>query len=74
MKDQVVKLNEMSIPAVYIADENELNYEKVTQEKYKFIIGSPESVITDKFTSLLKALSKEISIIFIQESHCVSTM
>ena len=74
MKEQVKKLNEISVPAIYLGDEEDVTCDKLIATKCKIIIGAPESLLQARFTSLMRSLQKNISVLFIDESHCIRTM
>ena len=75
MKDQVDTLNELGIPAVYVNSTlTELEYSQTIQNiiynVYKIIYVAPERLNSDSFINLLNSL--DISMITIDEAHCVS--
>lgn len=75
MKDQVDALKEMGIKAAFINSSlstKELNEvtENVEAGEYKLIYVAPERLVGDGFLKLLKSI--EISLIAIDEAHCVS--
>ena len=74
MKEQVKKLDDISVPAIYLGDKDDVTYDKIMTNNCKFIIGAPESLLHDKFTTLLRNLRDNISVIFIDESHCIKSM
>ena len=75
MKDQVDGLNEIGIPATYINSTlTDLEYsqtiENILYNVYKIIYVAPERLNSDTFINLLNKL--DISMITIDEAHCVS--
>ena len=75
MKDQVDSLNEVGIPATYInSNLTETEYyqtiENILYDVYKIIYVAPERLNSDTFINLLNKL--DISMITIDEAHCVS--
>lgn len=75
MKDQVDSLNQVGIPATYINSSlNETDYLQTIQNiyhgMYKIIYVAPERFFSDTFISMLNFL--DISMIAIDEAHCVS--
>lgn len=75
MKDQVDGLISRGIAATYVAstlskEEQEKRLNQIQQDNCKFIYVSPEKLKNKKFTALLSSL--HISLIVIDESHCVS--
>lgn len=75
MKDQVDSLNEVGIPATFI--NSSLSFRDYTQTidnvklgMYKIIYIAPERLSSDTFLNLLNSL--DISMIAIDEAHCVS--
>lgn len=75
MKDQVDGLNQVGIPATYINSSlTESDYLQTIQNiyhgMYKIIYVAPERFFSDTFISMLNFL--DISMIAIDEAHCVS--
>lgn len=75
MQDQVKALNEAGIPAAFINSSLSENmfYETVNRARrgvYKIIYVAPERLVTDSFLEL--AHSIEISMITVDEAHCIS--
>ena len=75
MKDQVDGLNEIGIPATYINStltdsEYSQTIENILYNVYKIIYVAPERLNSDTFINLLNKL--DISMITIDEAHCVS--
>ena len=75
MKDQVDGLNEIGIPATYINStltdfEYSQTIENILYNVYKIIYVAPERLNSDTFINLLNRL--DISMITIDEAHCVS--
>lgn len=75
MKDQVDGLIKRNITGTYLAstlpkEEQQRRLEDIQKNKYKFVYVSPEKLKSTSFVQLLSAL--EISLVVIDESHCVS--
>lgn len=75
MKDQVDSLNEIGISATYINStlgNNDLIYriEEIKDKKYKIIYIAPERLNTHMFLQLMNSI--EVSLVAIDEAHCVS--
>ena len=75
MKDQVNSLNQLGISAAYINSSlNYGQYAKVLQNaavlKYRIIYVAPERLQSEEFFSFIKSV--KISMITIDEAHCVS--
>ena len=75
MKDQVDSLNEIGIPATYInstltSSEYTQTIENIFHNVYKIIYVAPERLNSETFINLLNKI--EISMISIDEAHCVS--
>lgn len=75
MKDQVDSLNEIGIPATYVNSTlTDLEYsqtiENILYNVYKIIYVAPERLSSDTFINLLNRI--DISMITIDEAHCVS--
>ena len=75
MKDQVDGLNEIGIPATFINStltdfEYSQTIENILYNVYKIIYVAPERLNSDTFINLLNKL--DISMITIDEAHCVS--
>lgn len=75
MKDQVDSLNEIGIPATYINstlsyNSYEQTIENILNNVYKIIYVAPERLNSDTFLNLLNKI--DISMITIDEAHCVS--
>ncbi|HWR61367.1 MAG TPA: DNA helicase RecQ [Clostridia bacterium] len=75
MKDQVDTLNEMGIKAAFInsslgAQEYRSVMSKAHKGEYKLLYIAPERLDTDSFWSLVSGL--DISIVAVDEAHCVS--
>lgn len=75
MKDQVDSLNDLGIPATYINStlsysSYEQTLENIYQNVYKIIYVAPERLDSDTFINLLNKI--DISMITIDEAHCVS--
>ena len=75
MKDQVDSLNQVGIPATFI--NSSLSYreymqtiENISHNMYKIIYIAPERLLVESFLRLLSSL--KISMIAIDEAHCVS--
>lgn len=75
MKDQVQALNQMGVYAAYLNSSLTMNqYFKALEfaktGKYKIIYVAPERLLTDSFLEF--AMQAEISMVSIDEVHCVS--
>ncbi len=75
MKDQVDALNNLGIPATYISSiltPQEINrrLQLVCQNHYKLIYIAPERLTSEYFSRLAETI--KISLIAIDEAHCVS--
>lgn len=75
MKDQVDSLNQIGIPATYINSSlTESDYlqtiQNIYHRIYKIIYVAPERLFSDTFINMLNFL--DISMIAIDEAHCVS--
>lgn len=75
MKDQVDNLNQIGIPSAYLNSTlSEKDYiqtlENISHNIYKIIYVAPERLESDNFINLLNSL--DISMIAIDEAHCVS--
>jgi ATP-dependent DNA helicase RecQ len=76
MKDQVMQLVKVGIPAAYL--NSSLNYKqqrmmlsRMQQGRYKIIYLSPERLMNESFQQALENTPK-ISMIAVDEAHCVS--
>ncbi|QTL98736.1 DNA helicase RecQ [Iocasia frigidifontis] len=75
MKDQVDALDEMGIPATFLNSSityQQLNdrLDRTRQGEYKLIYIAPERLESPRFCQLMNSL--EVSLIAIDEAHCVS--
>lgn len=75
MKDQVTSLNQSGIRAAFLNSSlNEKQYEKAInlakQGEYKIIYVAPERLLTPSFLDF--ATSADISLVSVDEAHCVS--
>lgn len=75
MKDQVDSLNEVGIPATFInstltSSEYIQTIENIVHNVYKIIYVAPERLNSETFINLLNTI--DISMISIDEAHCVS--
>ncbi len=75
MRDQVMALNQMGIHAAYLNSSLTVNqYQKALQlarqGQYKLIYVAPERLLTESFLDF--ACHGEISLISVDEAHCVS--
>lgn len=75
MQDQVMNLKEVGVKAVFL--NSSLNYqemhkakEKITKGKVKLVYVSPEGILSPHLSGFFKSI--EISLIAIDEAHCVS--
>lgn len=76
MKDQVEALKANKIPAAFLNSSLDINEQqsieaKARQEQLKILYVSPEKAVSTSFLSLMRSL--KISLIAIDEAHCVST-
>lgn len=74
MRNQVIELNEKGIPSEYLSaeldDESEMIYENIASQKVKILYISPERLNSKDF--LRKISSYKISLIAVDEAHCIS--
>ena len=75
MKDQVTALNQAGIPSAFInssltAAQHWEALRQAGHDAYKIIYVAPERLLTDSFLSF--AQSKPISLLAVDEAHCVS--
>lgn len=75
MKDQVDALDNAGVPSAFInsslgQNEIEQRITQASQDKYKILYVAPERLESDKFRMLL--MNMPISLIAIDEAHCVS--
>jgi ATP-dependent DNA helicase RecQ len=75
MKDQVSTLNQAGIHAAYInssltAGQNRLALQYAKEGRYKIIYVAPERLVTEEFLEF--ALHTSISMVSVDEAHCVS--
>lgn len=75
MKDQVDALTQLGIPAAYInsslsAAETDQRIQAARAGKYKLLYIAPERLETDRFRSLIAAVT--IPLVAIDEAHCLS--
>lgn len=75
MKDQVDALRECGLPAARIdsslsADEQQAVYGALHNKKLKLLYLSPERLVSDGFVEVLRSM--KLSLIAIDEAHCVS--
>jgi len=75
MKDQVDQLNKIGIPAAYLnstlsIEEKNKTYQKIQDQEIKILYIAPERFFIGQFQEFLKTLN--ISIIAIDEAHCIS--
>ena len=75
MKDQVAALCQAGIPGAYLNSSlTEAQYQKAlalaSQGKYKIIYAAPERLLTERFLRFTRSVS--ISLIAVDEAHCVS--
>ncbi len=77
MKDQVDALTELGIPATFINSslsgrEAKLRIQKAAQGDYRLLYIAPERLETESFGELVESLSQSVSLVAIDEAHCVS--
>ena len=75
MKDQVLHLKKINIPAAAIysgmhPNEVEIAYNKAVFGNLKFLYVSPERLMTDTFIEAVKKM--KVCLLAIDESHCIS--
>ena len=75
MKDQVLHLKKINIPAAAIysglhPSEVEIAYNKAVFGNLKFLYVSPERLLTDAFIEAIKKM--KVCLLAIDESHCIS--
>ena len=75
MKDQVLHLKKINIPAAAIysglhPSEVEIAYNKAVFGNLKFLYVSPERLLTDTFIEAIKKM--KVCLLAIDESHCIS--
>lgn len=75
MQDQVKALKEAGIPAAYInsmlsASQMQKAFSRIREGRYKIIYIAPERLMMDDFLALANDL--EISLIAVDEAHCIS--
>ena len=77
MKDQVDTLMDLGIPATFINSSLSLREEKdrinrASNGEYRLLYIAPERLEADSFSLLVQTLSQSVSLIAIDEAHCVS--
>ena len=77
MKDQVDNLRAIDIPAAAIHSgisraEAKLVYDRCSLGKLKLLYISPERLRTDSFIDTLRSRHIEVSLIVVDEAHCIS--
>jgi ATP-dependent DNA helicase RecQ len=77
MKDQVDALTGLGIPATFINSslswrEAKQRIQKATQGEYRLLYIAPERLETESFGELVDSLSQAVSLVAIDEAHCVS--
>ncbi|MCC8170960.1 MAG: RecQ family ATP-dependent DNA helicase [Parabacteroides sp.] len=77
MQNQVDKLREKGIPATYLG--SDLSHTEIAQRlencvlgNYKFLYISPERLTNRLFQTKLFELKKKISLLVVDEAHCIS--
>jgi ATP-dependent DNA helicase RecQ len=75
MQDQVMNLKEVGVKAVFLNSsmtyqDSQKTKERIKQGKVKLVYVSPEGILSNHLTDFFKGL--EISLIAIDEAHCVS--
>lgn len=77
MQDQVQQLNAYGVGAVFLSgqdcDEYNSNIEKLATGKAKLVYIAPEGLVTGRLLSALFYSKVEVSLIAVDEAHCVST-
>lgn len=77
MKDQVDALTELGIPATFINSsisrrEETNRIRKAVDGEYRLLYIAPERLETESFGELVESLSQAVSLVAIDEAHCVS--
>lgn len=74
MEDQVLALNLSNIPACFLgsSQSNRTIQKDVIDGQYRIVYLTPEYTTGDNGIMLLKCLEKKLSLIAIDEAHCVS--
>jgi ATP-dependent DNA helicase RecQ len=77
MKDQVDALTGLGIPATFINSslswrEAKRRIQKATHGEYRLLYIAPERLETESFSELVESLSQSVSLVAIDEAHCVS--
>lgn len=77
MKDQVDALTELGIPATFINSslswrEAKERIHKARNGEYRLLYIAPERLETESFAELVESLSRSVSLVAIDEAHCVS--
>jgi ATP-dependent DNA helicase RecQ len=75
MKDQVDQLRELGVKATFLnsslpRSEYENIISDISRKQYKLLYIAPESLLTDRILWLLKSI--EVSLITVDEAHCIS--
>ena len=75
MKDQVAALKKVGITAAYInsslsIDQIKMVYKNMLANKYKIVYIAPERLLTEGFLLTIKSI--KISIVSVDEAHCIS--
>ncbi len=77
MKDQVDALTSLGIPATFINSslsrrEEQNRIKKTSAGEYRLLYIAPERLETESFGLLVESLSEAVSLLAIDEAHCVS--
>lgn len=74
MQDQVLSLNVANIPASFLGSaQKERNIEeRVISGEFRLVYASPEYLASDCGHSLLKQLADKLTLVAVDEAHCVS--
>lgn len=74
MQEQVMSLGVANIPACYLgsAQTNRNIAAEIVEGNYRIVYSSPEYLSGDAGRDLLKQISKDLTLIAIDEAHCVS--
>ena len=78
MKDQKQKLTDLKLKCIYLGEEDGVvqSWDVTGTRKgdYNYIIAAPESMVSDRFLSVLENLRDKIKCVFVDESHCIQTL
>ncbi|XP_063704543.1 bifunctional 3'-5' exonuclease/ATP-dependent helicase WRN-like [Culicoides brevitarsis] len=74
MEDQVLALNVSNIPACFLgsAQPDKKVFGEVLRKKYRLVYVTPEFITCDLGDTLLNELNDDLTLIAVDEAHCVS--